>query len=91
MTASPSVPTLAQTICLLALSRGERPPVMAPITRRVLLHRRWIAPSGRAAGAARAARTHEITEAGMRALATSPHLAEAQRKLDAGKQAKPWQ
>lgn len=90
MTALPSVPTLAQTICLLALSRGVQP-YMAAITRQALLRQRWIMPSGRAAGALRSARTHDITDEGQRALATSPHLAEAQRKLDAGKQGKPWQ
>lgn len=82
--------TLAQTICLLALSRGEQP-YMAPVTRKVLLRSQWITPSGRAPGALRADRHHEITDAGRRALDASPHLAEAQRKLDAGKQGKPWQ
>ena len=68
---STPTPSIAQTVCLLALSRGEQPNI-PPIARRVMLQRRWIAPP----------RPFAITEAGRRALATSPHIAEAQRKLD---------
>lgn len=75
MTIAP--PTPAQTVCLLALSRGEQPPVMPPITRRELPRKRWIAPSGRAKGE-RGRRRHDITDTGRRALATSQYLAEAQ-------------
>lgn len=81
--------TLTQTIVLLALSRNEQPPVFPPITRRELLRKRWIAPSGREAGSVQK-RRHDITEAGSRALATSPHLGQAQRALDEGKQDPTW-
>jgi hypothetical protein len=76
-----SPPTIAQTVCLLALSRGEQPRAFPPITRRELLRKRWIASSGRTPGA-RSKREHDITDAGRRALATSPHLAAAQKALD---------
>lgn len=77
-------PTLPQTLCLLALSRGEQPAYLPPITRRALLRARWMSPLSDASG-------YEITDAGRRALATSPHLAEAQRKLDAGERSRRWQ
>lgn len=80
---TPTPPTLPQTICLLALSRNEQP-YLPPATRLALLGKRWIVKTGDY-------RSFEITEAGRRALATSPHLGEAQRKLDAGKASKPWQ
>jgi len=86
---APSPPTLAQTICLLALSRGEQPPVIPPITRRELLRKRWITPGTRDGNGKK--RVHDITDAGRRALATSPHLAQAERRLDSGKQENPWQ
>lgn len=78
--ATPVSVTLPQTIVLLALSRGEKPPVshvgtsrneIPPITRQSLLRARYITP-----------RPHEITDAGRRALATSPHLSAAIRALD---------
>lgn len=65
-------PTLPQTIILLALSRGERPPVIPPPARRRLLAHHWIAPP----------RPFAITDAGRDALARSPHLEQAQRALD---------
>lgn len=86
LTISPA--TLPQVICMLALSRGVEP-FFPPITRRELLRKRWITPGARIDKGKK--RKHEITDAGRRALATSPHLAEAQRKLYAGKQGKPWQ
>jgi hypothetical protein len=84
-----SPPTLAQAICLLALSRGEQPAIIPPVTRRELLRKHWITPSGRIPGDV-VKRTHEITDAGRVALAASQHLGEAQRKLDAGKRELPW-
>lgn len=96
LTAAPSpgsepAPTLAQTVCLLALSRGEQPRVFPPITRRELLRKRWIASSGRTPGTT-GKREHDITDAGRRALATSPHLAAAQRSLDDSTRRNPvWQ
>lgn len=36
-------------------------------------------------------RLYNITDDGLKALAASPHLAEAQRKLDERKQGRPWQ
>jgi len=77
------VPTLPQTICLLAFSRGEQPPMMAAVTRRAMLRYRWIATMAEK-------RRHEITRAGSDALATSRHRSQAERQLDAGKQGKPW-
>jgi hypothetical protein len=71
MTNVPSPMTLPQTIVLLALSLGRRP-CMAPITRRALLRAQWIAP-----------RSHEITEAGRAALASSPWIDKARQQLDA--------
>lgn len=71
-------PNLAQTIVLLALSRRERPPVFPVMTRRYLLRRRWIVPPH-----------YDITQPGLAALATSPFLDEAQRRLDAEKDRKP--
>lgn len=88
---TPTPATLPQTIVLLAISRGERH-YMPPITRNSLLAKRWIAVSGtetRPDGSAR--KFYAVTEAGARALATSPRLAEATRKLDAGRKAMPWQ
>lgn len=84
-------PTLPQTICLLALSRGEQPPWFPVTTRRALLRERWMKPLGRRAAGSTAIRQYQITDAGRLALATSPHLAEAQRRLDEGKQGRPWQ
>lgn len=72
------LPSLPQTIHLLALSRGERVD-LPPMTRRELLRAGWIVPA-----------THELTEDGRAALAGSEHLGEAQRRLDAGRQGRPW-
>ena len=80
---TPTPPTLPQTICLLALSRGEQPPYMPPATRKELLRKRWIWTLN-----VDGKRIHAITDAGRSALATSKHLSEAQLKLDAGKQRK---
>jgi hypothetical protein len=77
------VPTLPQTICLLAFSRGEQPPMMAAITRRTMLRYRWLAPAAEK-------RRYEITRAGSNALATSPHRAQAERALDEPRPSKPW-
>jgi hypothetical protein len=85
---APGVPTLAQTICLLSLSRGEQPPVFPPSTRREMLRKQWITPGVREPGAT--GRRHDITDAGRVALAGSPWLAKAQRAIDEGKQAQPW-
>lgn len=69
------IPTFPQTLCLLAFSRGTQPKVLPPITKRELLRKRWIVPA-----------THEVTDAGLRALVASPHLEKAQRVLDGGDQ-----
>lgn len=79
---TPTPITAPQTLILLALSRGERLAYLPPITRRALLAKQWMSRDGK---------VFTITDAGLRALAESPHLAEAQRKLDAGKQSRPWQ
>lgn len=86
-----SVPTLAQTICLVALSRGEQPPWMPTTTRRALLRERWMAPQNTRAPGAKERRLYDLTDAGRKAMAASPHLGEAMRKLDEGKQGRPWQ
>lgn len=85
------VPTLAQTICLVALSRGEQPPWLPVTTRRALLRERWIAPQNKREPGAKERRLYNLTDAGRRAMAASPHLDDALRKLDEGKQEKPWQ
>lgn len=79
MTVSPA--TLAQTIALLALSRGEQPKIMPPIARQELLRKRWITPSHREPGSTDK-RHHDITADGSAALAVSPFLAQAQRAID---------
>lgn len=76
------VPTLPQTVCLLALSRGQQPPIMAAITRRALRRHRWIIETSKV-GAPR--RIHEITDAGRDALARSPHRDAAARTLAAAR------
>jgi hypothetical protein len=84
--------TVPQTICLLALSRGEQPPVFPVTTRRLLLREKLIAPRNARAPGSTERRLYDITDAGRKALSASPHLAEAQRALDEGKkQRKPWQ
>jgi hypothetical protein len=86
-TMTPSPATLAQTIILLALSRGETP-YMPPITRNSLIAKRWIDVVGqktRRDGSN--APVYGCTDAGLRALATSKYRDEAERKLDAGKRA----
>jgi len=67
--------SLAQTIVLLALSRGERPPVFLPRVRDALLRRRWIAPVPDR-------KSYPITELGRAALAGSPHRAQAERAIE---------
>lgn len=71
---TPPIPTLPQTIGLLVMSRGAESAVLPSTSRRMMLRYRWIAPNG--------AGGHAITEAGSRALATSPHMERAQRELD---------
>lgn len=71
-------PSPGQTAMLLSISRGERPRI-PPMMRRVLLKYHWITP-----------REHAITSAGRRALATSPHRAEAERRLANGTEGKAW-
>lgn len=70
------VPTLPQTIGLLAMSRGQPSTVLSPMSRRIMLRHRWIISDG--LGGLR------VTDAGSRALAASPHLARAQREVDRG-------
>jgi hypothetical protein len=64
--------TLAQTISLLSLSRGEQPLLLAPNLRRSLLRRQWIVPP----------RPFAISPDGRAALARSPYLAQARRILE---------
>jgi hypothetical protein len=80
---APTVPvaTMAQTIVLLAFSRGEQPTFVPPTTRRALLRHRWLAPV-KAPNC-----RYAITDTGRQALAASRHLAKAQRVLDEGKAA----
>lgn len=85
------VPTLAQTICLVALSRGEQPPWLPVTTRRTLLRERWIAQQNKREPGAKERRLYNLTDAGRAVLAASPHLGAAMRKLDEGKQGRPWQ
>ena len=73
---TPSIPTLPQTIGLLAMSRGQPSTVLSPSSRRIMLRTRWIAPDP--------VRGHVVTNKGAAALATSPHLARAGRELDRG-------
>jgi hypothetical protein len=73
--------TLAQTIALLTLSRGDRH-IVHPTTRSVLLRVRWIAPTRKRAPGEVRERTYVITDAGVRALGASPHLGQAERELD---------
>lgn len=80
-----TAPNVPQTICLLALSRGKQPPWFPIATRRLLLRERWMSPRGGGQ------RSYDITDAGRQALAASPHLVEAQRRLDDGRQGRPWQ
>lgn len=91
MTAPAPDLTLPQTICLLALSRGEQPPLFPPTTRRLLLREKLIKPLNKREPGSKERRLYDITDAGRQALAASPHLAAAQRAIDEGKQAKPWQ
>lgn len=67
------IPTLPQTIGLLALSRGQPATVLTPMTRRRLLGARWIAPQ-----------CYDLTAAGREALAASPHLERATRAIEGG-------
>jgi hypothetical protein len=80
--------SLAQTICLLALSRGEQPPRLPITTRRSLLRARWIAPAAELAAFGR--RTYAITEDGAAALASSPFAAEAARKIEMAMKRRMW-
>jgi hypothetical protein len=81
-------PTMAQTVVLLALSRGKQPPYLAPATRQNLVRAKWIVATGPAPAPAEKRhakaprRPYVITDAGRRALATSPHIEAAQRTLD---------
>lgn len=72
----PPVPTLPQTIALLAMSRGGSSTTLAPMSRTTMRRHGWIAPD--------AARGHVVTEAGLQALGTSPHLERARRELERG-------
>jgi len=83
--------TVPQTVCLLALSRGEQPPWFPVTTRRQLLRQQLIAPINRREPGSKERRRYNITDDGRKALAASPHLAAAQRALDEGKNGKPWQ
>jgi len=79
-------PTKPQTIVLLVLSRGGQLPYLPPMTGGILLRARWIAPVAKREPGSKAKRLYVITEAGQRALATSPSIAEAQRELDRNEQ-----
>jgi hypothetical protein len=88
---TPTPITLPQSLILLALSRGQQP-YMPPISRLALVKKRWIVVDGayrRRDGSA--ADRYALTSAGRQALATSKYLDEATRKLDAGKESRPWQ
>lgn len=81
---TPPVPTEAQTCYLLALSRGDRPWMQAQ-PRAIMLRHRWIVPR-----ASCGKREYDITDKGRQAMATSPHLSEAQRRLDTEGLRRPW-
>jgi hypothetical protein len=83
--------TLPQTICLLAFSRGEQPPLFPVSTRRLLLRYQLIEPLERREPGSKKRRLYKITDDGRKALATSPHLAEARRRLDEAKKGRPWE
>lgn len=89
MTAPPEL-SLPQTVCLLALSRGEQPPQFPVTTRRLLLRQQLIEPRNKREPGSTAPRRYDITDAGRHALAASPHLAAAQRALEEAKQGRPW-
>jgi hypothetical protein len=88
--ASTSTLTLPQTVCLLALSRDEKPPWFPVGTRNALLRQRWMKPGKPPTPGSKVRRRYDITDAGRQALAASPHLEAAQRVLDEGKQQRPW-
>lgn len=88
---TPTPATIPQTIILLALSRGDQP-YMPPIARNSLLAKKWISVTGtRRRRDGSDGPVHGCTEAGLRALATSPHRAEAERKIEAAKRSRAWQ
>jgi len=103
-TAAPVVPTLPQTVVLLALSTGIQPWI-APAIRGTLTKRGWIAQNGtrsvsgattakssdgRPARARRDIPVWSLTEFGKQALASSPHVEVARMQVRNGAQKDPW-
>lgn len=81
-------PSLAQTVYLLSISRGEQP---SPSERQTLGPRGWIRETGREPGTTGGmVRRWGLTDAGQQALASSPHLGAAQRAVDSGRLAGAW-
>ncbi len=98
------IPTLPQTMVMLALSMGKQPWI-APAVRARLVKRGWIAQCGtrvvsgaatglnRDGGKARVPRrvaNYDLTQPGKDALATSPHVDAARMQVRGGMQKVPW-
>lgn len=85
------IPTLPQTEVMIALALGHQPAFISPPVRSNLIKRRWIAKSGTRRGkGGREIPTWEVTADGKAAIASSPHIETATRRVELGLQRSAW-